>query len=115
MPDESLFDWNAKVLILRLRFRSPGQGRKDTRKVYINSSITVGVDAYDINSAILHHGRSGESGHYTCLAKMDANWFVIDDNNWKQDKNIKKTLRQIQGGYSNCSYILMYIKRDEII
>ena len=100
------------MLILRFRFRSPGEGRKDTRKIYINSSLKLAEESYEINAAILHHGRSGESGHYTCLAKMDGVWFVINDHIWKRIKNIKQTLRQIQGGYQNCSYILMYVKQE---
>ena len=115
MPDESNIGWNSNVLILRFKFRIPEEGRKNTKKIYINPIIKLAEETYEINAAILHHGRSGESGHYTSLAKMDATWFAIDDHVWKVVKNIKKTLRDIQGGYSNCSYVLMYIKREHIV
>ncbi len=45
-------------------------------------------------------------------AKMDDAWFLIDDHVWNRIQNIKQTLRQIQGGYQNCSYILMYVKKE---
>ena len=86
-------------------------GKKDMRKIFIDSELTLGDMYYDICSAALHHGRSGRGGHYTSLSKIGEQWWAVDDHSWKKVGNIKESLLKIQGGANNCSYIVVYKRR----
>ncbi|VDN26042.1 unnamed protein product [Dibothriocephalus latus] len=37
------------------------------------------IQVYKLQGMILHHGLSLGCGHYTCVAKVDANWVSFDD------------------------------------
>ena len=103
-------NWKAPLIAMRLRFRSPGEGRKDARRIYINKSVFIQGEEHVLEAAVAHHGKTGDVGHYTSLVRYGTVWWAIDDSVWKQVKNINQALLEIQGGYQNCSYLLFYKK-----
>jgi len=96
------------MLTLRFKLRYGRAGRKNKKKIYINEKIRLGKKEFSLQSAILHHDDSVEAGHYTSIVKVEKQWWAVDDSRWKKITDIKKTLKNIQGGKENCSYIVQY-------
>ena len=55
------------------------QGKKIHAPFAFTPSIKLqNGNTYDLNAIIMHHGRN-DSGHYTCMIKINKKWFHYDD------------------------------------
>lgn len=66
------------LIICLRRFRG---FTKDANPVVISEEISFCTDVYQLESVILHHGTSVESGHYTCVVRSShEEWLVYNDD-----------------------------------
>ena len=62
------------LIICLKRFRG---FTKDANPVIILEEITFGTEIYLLESVILHHGSSVESGQYTCVVRGSREEWVL--------------------------------------
>ena len=65
------------------------------RPVYFprfEAHIRITWDRYEVSAAVIHLGRSTQSGHYRALLKVGAQWMYTDDSRYAQPIELDDTI-----------------------
>lgn len=71
------------IVCLQRFERFNGLAQKDCRRMKVTSEFSLMSTTYRLCGAILHHGATMQSGHYTCLFKQEcggSTWIHYNDD-----------------------------------
>jgi len=101
------------------RFGYAGLAKKITSPIKVPEKLIFGKDGIDIGEmegtyrlkgAVLHHGSTPNSGHYTAVVKYNGQWYLCDDTHVKEIGNNFEKAKKTDSSFDKKAYLLFYEK-----
>ena len=101
------FDKLSQILIVslkRFKYSSIINNKINTFVKYPLKNLEINNELFDLYG-VIHHIGSLNSGHYTCMLKINEKWFLFDDAHFREisEENV----------VSYSAYILIYINKNK--
>ena len=101
------FDKLSQILIVslkRFKYSSIINNKINTFVKYPLKNLEINNELFDLYG-VIHHIGSLNSGHYTCMLKINNKWFLFDDSHFREisEENV----------VSYTAYILIYINKNK--